>query len=112
MKILRQLIQQEECAWPEGRSGMKLLGYGAGLMLSTFMYFLNISAAKIKYILDDDIKKHNTGYQNIKVKIKHPEKVKFQPGQNYLITSLENKKKLISKILLLEPNHIYFPSPA
>lgn len=113
MKTLRQLIQQqEECAWPEGRRGMKLIGYGAGLMLSTFMYFLNISAAKIKYILDDDIKKHNTGYQNIKVKIKHPEKVKFQPGQNYLITSLENKKKLISKILLLEPNHIYFPSPA
>jgi cyclopropane-fatty-acyl-phospholipid synthase len=112
MKILRQLIQQEEYAWPEGRSGMKLIGYGAGLMLSTFMYFLNISAAKIKYILDDDIKKHNTGYQNIKVKIKHPEKVKFQPGQNYLITSLENKKKLISKILLLEPNYIYFPSPA
>lgn len=114
MKILKQLIQQEECPWPEGvaRGEMKLIGYGAGLMLSTFLYFLDISPSKIKYILDDDIKKHNTGYQNIKVKIKHPEKVKFQPRQNYLITSLENKKKLISKILLLEPNHIYFPSPA
>jgi hypothetical protein len=110
MKILRQLIDHEEHT-PRGR-GVKLIGYGAGLMLSTFLYFLNISPMKIKYILDDDIKKHNTGYQNIKVKIKHPEKVKFQPGQNYLITSLENKKKLISKILLLEPNHIYFPSPA
>jgi hypothetical protein len=81
-------------------------------MLSTFLYFLNISPMKIRYILDDDIKKHNTSYKNIKVKIKHPSKVKFLSGQNYLITSLENKKKLISKILLLEPNHIFFSSPA
>jgi len=112
MKILRQLIEHEERAQRAGKSRMKLIGYGAGLMLSTFLYFLKISPMKIKYILDDDIKKHNTGYKNIKVTIKHPEKVKFLPGQNYLITSLENKKKLISKILLLEPNHIYFPSPA
>ena len=94
MKILRQLIDHEEHT-PRGR-GVKLIGYGAGLMLSTFLYFLNISPMKIKYILDDDIKKHNTGYQNIKVKIKHPAKVKFLPGQNYLITSLENKKKLMT----------------
>lgn len=103
MKILEQLINS---------SDKQIIGYGAGLMLATYMYFLNIKHKKIKFILDDDISKNNMGYQNINVKIKHPKKIKLIKKENYLITSLENKKVLINKILTLDPNNIYFPSPA
>ena len=66
----------------------------------------------IKFILDDDIIKHNMGYQNINIKIKYSKKIKLQKKENYLVTSLENKKVLIDKILTLDPNNIFFPSPA
>lgn len=90
----------------------QLIGYGAGLMLSTYIYFLKINIAKIKYILDDDKTKHNWQYKNLNVKIKFPKKIEFKKNENYIVTSLENKKTLISKILTLNPNNVYFPSPA
>ena len=54
MKILNQLINTCD---------KQIIGYGAGLMLATFMYFLNIKDKKIKYILDDDIA-NNVTYSN------------------------------------------------
>jgi hypothetical protein len=103
MTILEQLINS---------SNKQVIGYGAGLMLATYLYFLKIKHKKIKFILDDDISKHNMGYQNINIKIKYSKKIKLQKKENYLVTSLENKKVLIDKILTLDPNNIFFPSPA
>ena len=90
----------------------KLTGYGAGLMLSNYIYFLKINTSKIKYILDDDKKKHNWQYKNLNVRIKYPKKIKHKKSENYIVTSLENKKILIAKIITLNPNNIYFPIPA
>ena len=90
----------------------KLIGYGAGLMLSTYIYFLKINTRKIKYILDDDKKKHNWQYKNLNIRIKYPKKIKHKKSENYVVTSLENKKILIAKIITLNPNNIYFPIPA
>ena len=103
MALLKSLIEI---------SDGKLIGYGAGMMLATFMYFLNIKQNKIKYIIDDDKKKHKWEYKNLKIKILSSNKIKIKSGENYLVTSLENKKVLISKILTLKPNKIFFPIPA
>ncbi len=103
MNLLKRLIE---------RSDDKLIGYGAGLMLATFFYFLKINQNKIKYIIDDDNSKHGWEYKNLKIKIIGSKKTKIKPGDNYLVTSLENKKVLISKILSLKPNQIFFPLPA
>jgi cyclopropane-fatty-acyl-phospholipid synthase len=103
MKILNELINACD---------NQVIGYGAGLMLATYMYFLNIRDKKIKYILDDDKTKHNSQYKNLNVKIKFPKKIEFKKNENYIVTSLENKKTLVSKILRLNPNNVYFPSPA
>lgn len=86
----------------------KIFGYGAGLMLATYLYFLKLKHNKIKYILDDDPNKNNLGYKNINIKIKYS-KEKVIPNCSYLITSLENKKKIINKILTLNPDRIFFP---
>jgi 2-polyprenyl-3-methyl-5-hydroxy-6-metoxy-1,4-benzoquinol methylase len=89
-------------------SADKVVGYGGGLMLATYLYFLKIKHNKIKYILDDDPNKHNLGYKNIKINIKYSKK-KAISNCSYLITSLENKKILIKKISALNYERIFYP---
>ena len=88
----------------------KFIGYGAGLMLSTYLYHLNINTSRIKYIIDDDIHKNNMGYKNINLKVKFLKNNEIPVNTNFLITSLENKKIILSKILNLKANKILFPS--
>lgn len=74
-------------------------GYGAGLMLPTLEYYLRDSFKKIKILFDDDIQKHNTGYKNINVKVKNPNKTKIEENSLFLITSMENKLLIKKKFL-------------
>ena len=84
----------------------KIFGYGAGLMLATYLYHLNIKEDKFYYIIDDDKRKHNWEYKNIKIKIKNIKKINLVKNQNFIITSLENKKVIHNKILSYKPNLI------
>ena len=74
-----------------------VIGYGAGLMLSTYFYYLKIY--KLCFIIDDDPKKNNKYYKNINVKIKNPVYLKNLSQYQYLITSLENYNVIKEKLL-------------
>ena len=84
----------------------KIFGYGAGLMLSTYLYHLKIKEDKIYFIIDDDKRKHNWEYKNLKIKIKNSKKIELLKNQNFIITSLENKKIIKNKILSYKPKLI------
>ena len=88
------------------KSDSKIFGYGASLTLSTYLYFLTIKHNKIKVIIDDDERKNNLNYKNIKLKVKHIKYVKNLENQNYLITSLENRNEIYKKILKFNPKTV------
>jgi hypothetical protein len=50
------------------------------------------------------------GYKNINLKVKFLKNNEIPVNANFLITSLENKKIILSKILNLKANKILFPS--
>ena len=85
----------------------KIYGYGAGLMLPTFIYHLGINENIFHCILDDDPTKNNLSYKNLNVKIKSTRRFLPKPFQKYLITSLENNEKIRNKINNLKPKKIY-----
>lgn len=88
------------------KSESKIFCYGAALALSTYLYFLKINHSKIKVIIDDDKRKNNLTYKNIKLKVKYIKYVKNLENQNFLITSLENRNKIYKKILKLNPKTV------
>ena len=98
LKNLKNLINKSES---------KIFCYGASLMLSTYLYFLEIYDNKIRLIIDDDERKNNFTYKNINLKVKYIKYVKNLENQNYLISSLENKKISYKKILKLNPKNVY-----
>lgn len=97
IKDLRKEINKEK---------NKIFGYGAGMMLSTFFYYLKINH-KNMIIFDDDKKKNGKSYKNINVKIKTPEKKYIKKKLSFLITSLENQRAILKKILTMSPKKIF-----
>ena len=85
----------------------KIYGFGAGLMLPTFVYHLGINAKIFECILDDNPKKNNFSYKNLDVKVRSTNKFLPKPNSRYLITSLENVKQIKKRIKKLKPNKIY-----
>jgi hypothetical protein len=88
-------------------AGYPIYGYGAGLMLPTFIYHLGIDTSLLKYIFDDDKNKNNFSYKNLNVKVVSTDKSYPPLRSNYLITSLENKNIIKKKVLKFKPNNIF-----
>ena len=84
-----------------------IYGFGAGLMLPTFIYHLGTNISILNCILDDNPKKHNFMYKNLKVNVVSTKKFIPKPNSNYLITSLENTKQIKQRIKKLKPKKIY-----
>ena len=85
----------------------KVYGFGAGLMLPTFIYHLGIKEKIFDCILDDNPKKNNFSYKNLDVKVRSTNKFLPEPNSKYLITSLENVNQIKKRIKKLNPNNIY-----
>jgi len=84
-------------------------GYGASLMLATYAYHLNTDLREIEYILDDDPMKHQSGYKNLPVTVRHTEKNPPPPDSSFLITSLEGSRSIYKRILDFRPSRILAP---
>jgi hypothetical protein len=97
IKDLRNAINEEN---------NKIYGYGAGMMLATFFYYLKINH-KHMIIFDDEKKKNGKSYKNINVKIKTPNKKNLKKNLPFLITSLENQRAILKKILNINPKKIF-----
>lgn len=85
-------------------------GYGASLMLATYAYHLKSDLSNLVCILDDDPNKEGHGYKNIPVRIASPEKEKIEEEASYLVTSLENVRPILKKLIEKKPRRIFVPS--
>lgn len=81
-------------------------GYGASLLLATFMYHLRPPADKIQTILDDDPNRHNSEYQNVPVRVRNPDDI--IPGNNatILVTSIENQRAIYRRACDFAPKRL------
>jgi len=84
-------------------------GYGASLMLATFGYHLQTDFSHLTCVLDDDVARDGTTYENLPVTVRHTAKVCPAPNSSYLITSLENIRPIYRRILDLAPRRILVP---
>jgi cyclopropane-fatty-acyl-phospholipid synthase len=86
-----------------------IYGYGASLMLATLGYHLETDFLQLTCVLDDDLARDGTTYENIPVTVRHTTKVAPAPNSCYLITSLENIRPIYRRILELMPRRILVP---
>jgi len=84
-------------------------GYGASLMLATVGYHLQTDFSHLTCVLDDDVARDGTTYENLPVTVRHTAKVCPAPNSSYLITSLENIRPIYRRILELTPRRILVP---
>ena len=84
-----------------------IYGFGAGLMLPTFIYHMRYDITKLNLILDDNPKKNNFSYKNLNTKVVSTNNFIPKPNSNFLITSLENIDKIKKRIKKLKPKRIY-----
>ncbi|MFZ4482160.1 MAG: hypothetical protein ACOYNZ_19960, partial [Rhodoferax sp.] len=84
-------------------------GYGASLMLAMLGYHLQTDFSQLECVLDDDLARDGTTYENIPVTVRHTAKVAPAPNSSYLITSLENIRPIYRRILELSPRRILVP---
>jgi cyclopropane-fatty-acyl-phospholipid synthase len=87
----------------------QIFGYGASLMLATLAYHLKTDLSQLVCILDDDPTKENWTYENLPVTVQNPNKIKPAPNSSYLITSLENTRKIFNRIQDFQPRRILVP---
>ena len=87
MSCLQRLLEHENKA---------IYGYGVGLM---FDFYIKDDLAKFECIIDDDPSKDGLGYKNLPVKVKHLSEFDLPEQSIFLVTSLENQKKITNKIL-------------
>lgn len=87
-----------------------LYGYGASLMLATLAYHLKTDFSKLECILDDDPGKHDVGYANLPVEVKHIAKVQVPENSFFIVTSLENSRPILRRIFEFKPRRILNPS--
>lgn len=88
-----------------------VFGYGASLLLGTLCYHLRPDFGKLGVIYDDDRSKHDTGYENLPVRIVHPAIDPPPSGASFLITSLENQSAIQRRLGDFKPGRIIqFPT--
>ena len=80
-------------------SNEPVYGYGAAHMLASLNYHLHGAIENLQAIFDDNIDLHGKGYKNIKPIILHPTKVVIEQECSYLITSMENRRSIMVKLL-------------
>ncbi|TSA58339.1 MAG: methyltransferase domain-containing protein [Methylophilaceae bacterium] len=85
-------------------------GYGAAHMLATLNYHLKGAIEKLVAILDDNLDLHGTGYKNIDTVILSPAKVRIEKDAIYLITSMENRRAILKKLVNAGPARIFLPA--
>jgi hypothetical protein len=61
---------------------------------------------KLIFILDDDLEKINLSYKNLKVKISHPSITSVPDEGIFCITSLENQREILHKIISTYSNNL------
>jgi len=86
-----------------------VFGYGASVMLASLAYHLETDFSFLECILDDNPVLDGLSYENVRVKVKHTEKVTPRADSSYLITSLENIRVIYQRIVNLSPRRILTP---
>lgn len=87
-----------------------IYGYGASLMLATYAYHLKTDFSNLVAILDDDQQKDGIGYQNLPVKVRASTSVQVEEDASFLITSLENTRPILKRLIDQRPRRIFVPS--
>jgi len=85
-------------------------GYGAAHMMATLNYHLKGAIEKLEAVLDDNLDLHGTGYKNIDTVILSPSQVKIEKDASYLITSMENRRAILKKLMNEGTTRIFLPS--
>ncbi len=91
MKIAKKIISKKR----------EIIGYGAGQNTPTLGYFLNTDLSFLKYIADDDTRKHGKYCINIAPKIKKFNHADLN-NNSYLITAVDNSKILSQKLIKIK----------
>ena len=79
-------------------------------MLATYAYHLKSDLKNLVCILDDDERKEGLGYQNLPVRIAYSQAEMISDEASFLITSLENVRPLLQKLIEKKPRRIFVPS--
>ena len=84
-------------------------GYGAAHMMATLNYHLEGAIEKLEAILDDNVDLHGTCYKNIDLVILSPSLVIIEENASYLITSMENRRTILKKLMSEGARRIFLP---
>ena len=84
-------------------------GYGAAHMLATLNYHLKGAVEKLVAVLDDNLDLHGTGYKNIDTVIFCPTEIRIKKDASYLITSMENRRAILKKLVSSGFARIFLP---
>jgi hypothetical protein len=76
-----------------------IYGFGAAHMLATFNYHLQGKLTLLDSILDDNFELDGGHYKNIDLEIRHPSKVDSFKDSTFLITSQENRRTILNKLI-------------
>jgi hypothetical protein len=80
-------------------SAKPIYGFGAAHMLATLNYHLDGKIHLLDFILDDNFDLNGCHYKNIDVMIKHPSNVTSLKDSTILITSQENRRTIMNKLI-------------
>lgn len=84
----------------------RIYGFGAAHMLATFNYHLQGRLTLLDSILDDNFELDGGHYRNIDLEIRHPSKVDSLKDSTFLITSQENRRTILNKLIQMEVSKI------
>ena len=82
-----------------------LIGYGAGQMVPSLAYHLNSDLSCLKYIVDDNLKRHNMKYPYLKPNLKFFNKILIQ-NKKIFITALDGVRGISNKLKKLNIKYI------
>ena len=77
----------------------KIYGMGAAHMLASLNYHLDGKIGLLDAILDDNIELDGSHYRNINVEIRHPSKIESLYDSTFVITSQENRRTILEKLI-------------
>ena len=98
-EIVNFLIGMKTLAKQIELSGTPIFGMGAAHMLATLNYHLDGKIELLDAILDDNIELDGSYYRNINLEIRHPSKVDSLNDSTFLITSQENRRTILNKLI-------------
>lgn len=79
--------------------GTPIYGFGAAHMLATLNYHLDSKIELLDAILDDNMELDGSHYRNVDVEIRHPSKIDTPDDATFLITSQENRRTILNKLI-------------